>query len=246
MNINPVGYPSINTTVLKCILARLTGRRRSLHDDAVRLSAQLRPPIRYEGLEHIRLQKPYVVMVNHYARPGFSTPWIALGISAVLPAEVTWIMSNEWLFEGNPFAFVLRPLMRFVLRSITLAYGLVPMPTMVQGYSTPQERMIGVREAIERVREDPNCILGITPEGMDSPNGKLMLPPTGVGRFMLHLSEMGLPILPAAVFEADGCLHVHFGEPSHLEVAGGLSSLATDLAAREWIMQRIAYLGKNC
>jgi 1-acyl-sn-glycerol-3-phosphate acyltransferase len=202
----------------------------------------MQPPIHYEGLENIAVKRPFVVMANHYARPGFSTPWVALGISAVLPPEITWIMSNEWLFEGNRVAFLLRPLMRFVLRSITLAYGLVPMPTMVQGYSTPQGRTAGVREAIERVRRDPNCILGITPEGMDSPNDKLMLPPSGVGRFLLHLSEMGLPMLPAAVFESDGCLHVHFGKANLLEVADGLSPSSADLAARELLIRKIGEL----
>lgn len=235
-------YPSINSTALKCILARLCGRRRSVHDDSARLAAQLQTPIHYEGLENTKIKRPFVVTANHYARPGFSTPWIALGISAVLPMEVTWIMSNEWLFLDNRFAFILRPLMRFVLRSITLAYGLVPMPTMVQCYSTPQGRTAGVREAIERVRKDLNCILGITPEGMDSPDGKLMLPPPGVGRFLLHLSEMGLPVLPAAVFETDVCLHVHFGKSYRLKGTSGLSPAETDMAARELIMKEITEL----
>jgi hypothetical protein len=237
-------YPSINLTVLKCLLARLSGRRRSIHTDAVRLCSQIQPPIHYEGLQYIALERPFVVTANHYARPGFSTPWIALGISAMLPPEVTWIMSNEWLFEGNPFAFVLRPLMRFVLRSITLAYGFVPMPTMVQGFSTPQGRTSGVREAIERVRRDPNCILGITPEGMDSPDGNLMLPPSGVGRFLLHLQKMGLRFLPAAVFEANGCLHIHFGAPYALPVDSTLNSSEADLIARQVIMDQIKNLCK--
>jgi hypothetical protein len=132
--------------------------------------------------------------------------------------------------------------MRFVLKSITLAYGLVPMPTMVQGFSTPQGRTSGVRDAIDRVRRDPNCILGIAPEGMDSPDGKLMLPPSGVGRFLLHLNGMGLPILPVAVYESDGCLHVHFGAPYTLNVDPGLTPSAADLDARQQWMQKIANL----
>ena len=48
-----------------------------------------------------------------------------------------------------------------------------------------QQRTAGVRAVIERLRRQPNCILGLTPKGMDSPAGGLALPPAGAGRFML-------------------------------------------------------------
>jgi hypothetical protein len=121
-------YPSVNPTVLKCILWRLLGRRRSLKADAQWLCTIVQPAIRYTGLENLSLARPFVVTANHYARPGFSTAWIALSLSAALPAEVTWIMSNQWLFEGHPLGFILRPLMRFVLKGINDAYSFVPMP----------------------------------------------------------------------------------------------------------------------
>jgi hypothetical protein len=235
-------YPSIIPTVLKCLLARITGRKRSAHMDAVHLCAQVQPPILYDGMEHLDLKRPYVVTVNHFARTGFSTAWIALGVSAALPPEVIWIMSNEWLFLDSKFAFILRPLMRFVLKGITDAYSLIPMPTMVQGYSTSQARAAGVRETVQRVRADKNCIVGIAPEGMDSPEGGLMLPPSGVGRFLLQLQQMGLSLLPAAVFEAEDSLHIRFGPAYHLEPSEDQTSIAVDLAARQQVMANIAGL----
>jgi 1-acyl-sn-glycerol-3-phosphate acyltransferase len=233
-------YPSINTAVIKCILWRLSGRKRLFKADALHMCAKIRPNIRYEGLENIEIPRPFVVTTNHYARPGFSTAWIAVSLSAVLPGDVVWIMSNQWLFEGNALAFVLRPLMRFVLKSINDTYSFVAMPTMIGGYSTPQERAAGVREAIRRMRQDPQCILGIAPEGMDSPENGLALPPAGVGRFLLHLQQMGATLLPAAVFEEQGILCVHFGEPYTLELPFGLSSAEVDLFIREEVMRKIA------
>mgnify|MGYP000844651263 FL=1 len=235
-------YPSINLTVLKCILWRILGRKRSLKADAQRLCAQVQPSIRYDGLANINVKLPFVVTANHYARPGFSTAWIALSLSAVLPAEVTWIMSNQWLFEGHPLYFVLRPLMRFVLKGINDTYSFVPMPTMIGGYSTPQERTAGVRKAIRRLKENPNSILGITPEGMDSPEGELALPPAGVGRFLLHLQQMGATILPASVYEEQGSLCVRFGESYQLEPPSGLPPAEIDLAIRKTVMGKIAEL----
>ena len=235
-------YPSVNPTVLKCILWRMIGRSRSFKADAQRLCAQVRPGIHYKGLENIDLPRPFVITANHFARPGFSTAWIALSLSAALPGEVTWIMSNQWLFKGNPLAFIVRPLMRFVLKGINNAYSFVPMPTMIGGYSTPQERTSGVREAIRRMRENPRCILGITPEGMDSPTGGLALPPAGVGRFLLHLQQMGVTMLPASVYEQQGILYVRFGESYQLEPPSGLPPAEVDMVIRKAVMGKIAEL----
>jgi 1-acyl-sn-glycerol-3-phosphate acyltransferase len=186
-------YPSINPTVLKTILARMFHRSFSLSKDSKRLCAKARPLLIYSGLENIPASRPLLITANHFHRPGFNTAWIALSISAAFDQEVHWIMSNEWLFEGNPFAFVLRPVMRFILKSITLAYGFLPMPTMVNGYSTSQARTTGVRAVIEFLRHHPDVILGLTPEGLDSlAENELRLPPPGAGRFIFHLQQMGV------------------------------------------------------
>lgn len=238
----PPNYPDINPTVLKTLLARLFGRKRSFHDDSVRLCGQVRPAILYEGLGNLPAERPLLITANHFHRKGFNTAWIALAISAVFSGEVHWILSNEWLFEGNPLAFLLRPLMRFVLKSITLAYDFSPMPTMTPGHSTPQGRSAGVRGVIERLRLHPDSILGLTPEGMDSQDGHLRLPPTGVGRFVLHLQQMGVTLLPAAVYEANGALYVSFGRPWKLNPPDGLSKAELDLWARQEVMRPIQAL----
>jgi 1-acyl-sn-glycerol-3-phosphate acyltransferase len=234
-------YPSVNATAFKTIIARLLHRKRSLRSDSLALCAKVSPPIHYTGLENLPAHGPLLLTANHYSRPGFSTSWIAGGISAVLPMEVTWIMSDEWLFEGNRFAFILRPLMRFVLYSITLSYGFLPMPTMVQGYSTLQERSAGVRGVIQYLRAHPDAVLGLTPEGMDVPGGGLGLPPSGAGRFIYHLNQMGLPILPISVCEKDGCLQIHFGRPFSL-INAEISPSEVDLAVRRTVMRQISQL----
>ncbi len=235
-------YPSINPTVLAVILARTFHRHRSLSIDSAHLCARIRPPIIYSNLQNIPSTRPLLITTNHYHRPGFNTAWIALALSAVFNQEVHWIMSNEWLFEGSPFAFLLRPIMRFILRSITLSYGFLPMPTMVPGFSTPQERTSGVRAVIEFLRCNPNAILGLTPEGMDSLGEDLRLPPSGAGRFILHLQQMGAVILPAAVFEQNGALHVNFGNPTRLNPPPHLPPSELDRWAREAVMQPIGEL----
>lgn len=238
----PPSYPDINSVALGTVLARMLHRRSSFRDTSLWLCAKLSPPLIYSGLENLPVDRPLLLTANHFHRPGFNTAWIALSISAVFDREVTWILSNEWLFEGNPLAFVLRPAMRFVLRCITLTYGFLPMPTMTPGYSTPQGRTAGVRAVIEHLRRHPDAILGLTPEGMDSLDENLRLPPPGAGRFILHLQQMGALLLPVAVCEQDGALHVRFGIPYRLQPPLHLSPADLDLWARRAVMQPIRSL----
>jgi len=233
-------YPAVEPTVLLAVAARLLGKKRSFRADALRLCASVTPPIRYLGLEHLPARGPLLLTANHYSRPGFSTAWIALGISVALPVEVTWVMSDEWLFEGNPFAFLLRPAIRFVLRAINDAYSFLPMPTMVPGYSTPQQRAAPVRGVIQHLRSRPDLVLGLTPEGMDTADGRLGLPPAGAGKFIRYLQQQGLPILPVGVCEKGGQLQIHFGESYVLPPPA--ASGDADLAVRQMVMERIRVL----
>jgi hypothetical protein len=204
-------YPSINLAVLGVLGLRMFRRKKSFRRDARRFAGRLRPPIRYLGLENIPAGGPYQIHVNHYARPGFSTAWIALTVSAVQPAEVKWVVADQWVFEGHPLRFLLTPAMRFILASLRGVYGFLPMPTMVPGYSDMPQRSAAVRRVIRYCRSQPTTIIGLTPEGWDSPPGGVNLAPTGAGKFILQLNRMNLPILPAAILEKDGCLTVKFG-----------------------------------
>ncbi len=81
-------YPSINPAVLGVLVLRLLGRRKSFRRDALRFTGRLRPPVRYLGLENIPAGGPYQIHANHYARPGFSTAWIAIALSRLRTASL--------------------------------------------------------------------------------------------------------------------------------------------------------------
>jgi 1-acyl-sn-glycerol-3-phosphate acyltransferase len=202
--------------VLGVLGLRMFWRRKSFRLDARRYASRLRPPIRYLGLENIPARGPYQIHVNHYARPGFNTAWIAIALSAVQPAEVTWIVADQWVYAGHPLRFLLRPAMRIILASLRQVYGFLPMPTMVPGYSDMPERSAAVRRVIRYTRSHPMAIIGLTPEGQDSPQHGVHLAPTGAGKFILRLNRMKIPILPAAMVEKEGCLTVKFGSMFNL------------------------------
>ncbi len=240
-------YPSINLGVLGVLGLRLLRRQKSFRQDARRFTGRLRPPVRYLGLENIPAGGPYQIHVNHYARPRFNTAWIALALSAVQPAEVTWVVADQWVFEGNPLGFLLGPAMRYILASLRRVYGFLPMPTMVPGHADLPERSAAVRGVIRYSRSHPAAILGLTPEGWDSPPGGVNLAPAGAGKFILRLNRMKLPILPAAMAEKDGCLTVTFGQmfdlPAGIEVPRAQVDERVRLLVRERMVELLNSIG---
>lgn len=235
-------YPAINWTVLRTITAALAGQRRSFRSDALRLTARLHPPMVVGGARHIPKTGPFLITSNHYSRPGFSTSWIALAISSVVPQEVTWITVTEWVYPGQWREHLLRPLMRLVLTGIRLDYDFLAMPTMVPGYADPLQRADGVRKVLHAVQSNPQTILGLTPEGMDFPGGALGTPPPGAGKFILALNRMRLPILPAAVTETGSRLTLAFGEPYDLNLPSNLPAEEVDAFVSREVMEHITQL----
>lgn len=235
-------YPSIYAAVLRVVFYSLLGRVCSFRSDALSLVARLRPAPQYFGLENLPAAGPCLLTANHYSRAGFSTAWIALGISAVIPREVTWITVTEWVYPGQRREILLRPVMRFILKHIRKGYGFLAMPTMVRGYATPQQRTAGVRAVLHAVQQNPSIILGLTPEGMDFPGGQIGTPPPGAGKFMLHLNRMGLPILPVAVSEIDQKLTIRFGKKFDLDLPPDIPAAEIDPFVSRSVMDRIARL----
>jgi hypothetical protein len=235
-------YPSINLTGLEVLVLRMLRRRKSFRRDATRLTGRMSPPVRYLGLEYIPASGPYLLLANHYARPGFSTAWIALVLSAVQPAEVTWVVVDEWVFEDSRLRFLLVPAMGFFLTSIRRVYGFLPMPTMLRGHSDMPARAAAVRKVLRYCRSHPEAVIGLTPEGWDSPPHGVKLSPPGAGRFILRLNRMHMPILPAAIAEKDGCLVVKFGPQFNLTEEHGVSQSQIDETVRSLIRERLLRL----
>jgi 1-acyl-sn-glycerol-3-phosphate acyltransferase len=235
-------YPSIIAAGLSVLTARLSGRKKSLRTDALKLTGRISPPVKVEGIENIPATGGFLIAINHYSRAGYNTAWNALSIAAAIPQEITYIMSEAWAFEGNLFGFILRPFMRFMLASINRVYGFLSMPSMVEGFSTPLSRAAAVRRVIEFVRTHPNAVIGLAPEGQDSPLRGVGLAPNGGGKFMLHLNRMGLPILPAAVAESSGQLILKFGPVFNIPSSLSMPPSQVDEYVRIHVRDRIGEL----
>ncbi len=211
----------------------------------MRLISQVKPVPMVIGEENIPASGGFLVVVNHYSRLGYNTAWNALSISAVVKKEIAFIMSEEWAFEGNPLGFLLRPLMRGILSSINSAYGFLSMPSMMEGFNTPASRAAAVRRVINFARSHPDAVIGLAPEGQDSPADGVGLAPDGGGKFMLHLNRMGYLLLPVVVVERSGRLVLHFGQPFDFPVSLDERSDSIDLTIRSIVRNTLQTLFDN-
>ena len=228
--------------LMKLGMSALFFRHRIFREDASACVEKLKPPLQVLGKENIPLHGPGVITVNHYYRAGFAAQWLALAITAAVPADMHWVMTGELTYPGRWYAPLGMFLSRFVLHRIANTYGFTSMPPMPPRSKDVEERAASVRAVLEYVRRSHHPIVGLAPEGGDSIDGKLARPAPGVGRFGLLLSSAGLRFIPVGAYEADGVFTIHFGEAYDLSVPRGSPSDEKDAQAAHIIMSTIAKL----
>ena len=220
----------------------LLARRRSFRDDARACIERLEPPLKVLGKENVPRSGPCVITFNHYYRPGFNAWWMALGITAVVPADIHWIMTGELTFPGKWYAPLGMAVSRFVLARAGRMYGFTTMPPMPPRPKDVEARAASVREALAFARQAREPILGVAPEGGDQLGGRLAMPASGAGRFGLLLGGLGLRFVPVGAYEAEGEFCLHFGPAYELIIPRGLSADEKDRQAARVMMGNIARL----
>ncbi|MCX7671840.1 MAG: hypothetical protein N2439_17445, partial [Anaerolineae bacterium] len=103
-------------------------------------------------------------------------------------------------------------------------------------------RALAVRRVLEFVRAHPDAVLGLAPEGRDTPGGVLSWPAPGTGHLLLRLADLGFPITPVGAYEQDGRLCLRFGPAYRLGSAAGFSGREKDRLAAQTVMRAIASL----
>src|SRR3990170_2627184 len=179
------------------------GRRRSFYRDSKITLRGVRPPPRVEGEEHIPSEGAFVVIANHYERPGlnmhFAGMLVSLAIDRRRPRapEVHWVITSGWIGRRLGVLPVPDALWRWMFRRVARMYGFVVMPRAA-------EKVMGRAAALRQATAyalgrggRPGEPLGLTPEVLGK--GVLIEPPPGVGLFLKALSDRGLPLLPVGL-----------------------------------------------
>jgi 1-acyl-sn-glycerol-3-phosphate acyltransferase len=174
--------------------------------------------------------------MNHYTRPGFDAWWIALGISAVVPVEIHWMMTNAWTHVG-----FIEPITRWLFPRLAQVYGFTSTPSMPPKQKDVNARAQAARRVL-KVAQKPGAIIAIAPEGRDHPGGILGTPPPGAGRFIHQLTKHCQLIVPIGVYDDMEHFYIHFGPPYQLESPADLLPDERDHHVTQQVMQSIAAL----
>ncbi len=241
-------YPVPYRLAIRLVGDVIRGARNSrcFRVDAQRCVADLRPPLHVEGQAHIPARGPCLLTMNHYTRlatadtPPFRAWWLALAVSAVVPAAIHWVVTEAWTYPDPLRAHLITPTTRWLFRRIARIYGFTSMPPMPPDPRDVMARTLAVRHVLAYARTTAEPLIGLAPEGGDAPGGVLQMPPSGVGRFIIHLARLGLPIVPIGAFEADGVFCLRFGPAYRLDVSPALSAAERDRGARLMVMRHIA------
>lgn len=237
----PYPWPRISALARDVLILR----PRWFREDACAFVAALEPPPRVFGSENVPSSGPCLLTINHYYRPGFRAWWLTLGVSAVVPADVHWVVTAAWTFPNRPHLKPLRSATEWAFRRVARVYGFTSMPPMPPDPSEVAERARAVRLALAHARRTPRPVIALAPEGGDSPDGRLRMPAPGVGRFIVQLARLGLEMVPVGVYEAGGEFCLRFGSRYRLDTPGGLSPDELDRRVRQTAMARIAALLPN-
>jgi 1-acyl-sn-glycerol-3-phosphate acyltransferase len=192
----PQYHYSKNT--LFCISRDLIlGRRRFFFRDATELVKGIR---RFEPIGHPPADSnPPLFLVNHYSRPRFRAWWVAIALVAAAGRKVHWPMTSAWTYPDPLRSRLITPLTEWVLARVARMYGFTLMPPMPPRAENALSRAEAVRRVLRLARSIRPAI-AMAPEGMDSPDGRLMRPPPGAGRFIAHLAEVGYTLIPVGAY----------------------------------------------
>lgn len=235
-------YPLPPQVIIPLVADLLRQKRRDFRQDARLCVSKLRPPLEVAGEGNIPLQGPYLLTVNHYSSPTFHAGWVALATSALIPDPVHWVITAAWTSPNPFYTCIITPLSRWLFRRVAQVYGFTNMPPMPPRPGEEAERAKAVLQVLSAAHKFPAVIIGLAPEGRDSPGGVLACPPPGAGRFMVQLAKIGFSILPAGIFESDGTLCLRFGPVYLLPAVRGLNPEALDRLAAGQVMRKIASL----
>jgi len=191
------------------------------------------------GVDNMPASGPFVLVANHYQRPGLWMGWAAMIAGKIIHEcrgrRVRWIAISEWddyRLAGIP---VPSPATRYVFGRFYEVFGFIAMPPM---RASIQERAAAVRCAMEAIASGD--VIGLFPEGTVGETPALLEAREGSGGFLLALSKQAAPIIPLALYEEAGRLRVAFGPPVSLEEATTTSRSERDAVARRLVMEAIA------
>lgn len=199
--------------VLRWLATAALGRRRDAAADGRRELARYEPTPHVIGSEQILERGPFIVVMNHYERPGLRVWWAAWLVSTAVAqrrseAGIRWLITDR--FGGYRLFGVLRVPETLVVRFLRLIAGTYELLVVTRREVGPRAPVL--REAYRSLHSRSRPI-GVTPEAGNAREGPGLAPAVPEsGPAIAWLSRGTAPVLPVGVYEdADGRLTARFG-----------------------------------
>ena len=235
-------YPIPWKAVYQILFAIIFNRHLAFHKIAKLCLGYLKNPLIVRGNENIPTNGPCLLVTNHYTKPGFRSWWITLAISSVVNSQIAWIMTSEWTSPKKLYTWIITPITHIIFQRIADIFGFFTFPPMPPRLKDVQSRATSVRRLLKYIKYTDHPIIGLAPEGQDQSNGGLQAPPKGVGRFIGHISQLGLNIIPVCIYEIGDQLFLNFGSLYPLKYVNNTDPDEKDRIISHIVMKSIADL----
>lgn len=241
----PPKYPFPWYLLYQLAGSALSHRKRAFHQDVKKSVSRLKPPLLVINPHNVPIRGPKLITVNHYFRPGFRAWWLAMSISTAVPQEIHWVITSGWTFPDVIRSHLITPLTSKILRHIAMVYNFTNMPPMPPKPEDVYERAAAVRKILSFAKKSPYSIIGIAPEGRDpeyNDRYSLANPPSGVGRLIAHLAQLGFEIVPVAAYESEERYCLNFGAGYRLNIPSNIEKANLDQWVSHSVMKHISDL----
>lgn len=217
--------------------------RSIIDDSALAVSALPRPPV-VTGTEHIPPEGSFVLVANHYQRLDLWIGWSGALLIDTIARKRNIAMHFITTDRARIGRFTI-PGTRWIIERVAAVWDLILVtPPAIAHEHVEKQRyaLLRIMRRLNRTNGQDICI-ALMPEGDEGGTSGLIEALPGTGRALHALSKMGLPLVPAGVWEEDGQLHACFGPSFSLAAApSDMSFEALDTWARNTAMGRIAVL----
>ena len=178
------------------------------------IASRLVPVPEIVGEDRLPAQSRFLLVANHYQRPGLWIAYPAALIADVISRHyripdlpVRWLVTANWpRWRLGPWRFPSPG--DWLLPRVAAATGCFSIPF---AGSDPMHTARSLRRLLREVATSP-CPIGLFPEGVAGQAGRPAPPLPGVDRLIRRLAGTGLPAVPVHIDEIDGRLSVSFLE----------------------------------
>jgi 1-acyl-sn-glycerol-3-phosphate acyltransferase len=216
---------------------------RSIIDDSALAVSVLPKLASVRGVEHIPPEGSFVLVANHYQRLDLWIGWSGALLIDAIARQRRDISVHFITTDRARIGRFTVPGTRWVIERVAAVWDLILVtPPAIAHEHIDRQRyaLLRIMRLLKHADEHPICI-ALMPEGDEGGTSGLIEALPGTGRALQALSNMGLPIVPAGVWEENGQLHACLGPPFSLaQVPLDVSSV--DAWARDTVMRRIAAL----